>query len=338
MNKVEQAEPNQTSGLRSKALYRGIDFLVKNGLFILIGIVIMFYAIRSPIFLSYSNIKELLANSSPLLLIATGITFVILIAEIDLSVGSTAGFAATVWLVSINAGLSLLPATLLGIAAGMVIGAANAVLVVLVNVNSFLVTLGMQILVRGIVFLTCGGTQIVVPQSVRSLVGTQIFGGISPLVFISFILIIAMHLIYIYSPFGRKVQAVGCNRNAAQKVGIKVNKIKFVCFTLCGLFAAIGGIAQVANVGILNAAYAGLGMEFIAITAVVLGGTSLFGGVGKFIPGTLIGVVFLMSIENGLGILGASPYLYPIVRGLIIYLAMFSDSLKRGLIIRKALT
>ena len=86
MNKVEQAEPNQTSGLRSKALYRGIDFLVKNGLFILIGIVIMFYAIRSPIFLSYSNIKELLANSSPLLLIATGITFVILIAEIDLSV------------------------------------------------------------------------------------------------------------------------------------------------------------------------------------------------------------------------------------------------------------
>jgi ribose/xylose/arabinose/galactoside ABC-type transport system permease subunit len=208
----------------------------------------------------------------------------------------------------------------------------------LVKVNSFLATLGMQILVRGIVFLTCGGTQIVVPQSVRNIVGTQMFGGISPLVFVSLILIIAMHFIYIYFPFGRKVQAVGCNRSAAKKVGINVNWIKFVCFTLCGLFAAVGGIAQVANVGILNAAYVGLGMEFIAITAVVLGGTSLFGGVGKFIPGTLIGVLFLMSIENGLGILGASPYLYPIVRGLVIYLAMFSDSLKRGLIIRKALT
>ncbi|MEI8199805.1 MAG: ABC transporter permease [Eubacteriales bacterium] len=322
----------------SQSMWEKIKFrLVDNGLYILIGIVILFYAVKSPVFLSYSNIKELLANASPLLIVATGITFVILLAEIDLSVGSVAGLSAAVWLVAIKAGIPLIIATVMGLLVGVLIGLINACLIVILHVNSFLVTLGMQILIRGVIFIVCGGSQIIVPDSVRIIVGTQIFAGISPLIFISFFLVILMQIVYKYLPFGRYVQAVGGNYSAAQKVGINVRKVKVISFVMCGVFAGLGGMAQVANVGILNAANVGIGYEFLAITAVVLGGTSLFGGVGKFVPGTLIGVVFLMSIENGLGILGANPYLYPIVRGLIIYLAMLSDSFKSGLSMKRKL-
>ena len=122
--------------------------------------------------------------------------------------------------------------------------------------------------------------------------------------------------------------------SATAKLGIDINMIRFSVFVVAGFFAGLAGLMQVGNIGILNPVFAGLNMEFLAITAAVLGGTSLFGGTGTVVPGTLVGVVFTMSIENGLGILGANPYIYPIVRGTIIYLAMFTDSLKRSTGIR----
>lgn len=306
--------------------------MLNYALYILIGVVIVIYAVLSPVFLSAANIKGLLANSSALLVVATGMTFVLLIAEIDLSVGSIAGVSGAVWLVAMTEwGWPILPALLLAVAVAGVIGCANALLIVKLKINSFLVTLGMQILLRGFIFITVSGNQILVPKNVKEVLNTDIFGGFSPLVIISIGLVVLMAILYKYTSFGRKVQAVGCNKNAAAKVGISVHGVCFSVFVLSGLFAGLAGILQVSNLGMINAAYVGLNLEFLAITAVVLGGTSLFGGRGTFVPGTLIGVIFLMSIENGLGILGANPYIYPLVRGIVIYLAMFTDSLKRSI-------
>lgn len=322
---------NNPISLNDNKITRVKKFLINYALYILIAGVIVAYAVQSPVFLSASNIKELLAISSPLLVCAVGMTFVLLIAEIDLSVGSIAGVAGAIWIVaSVQWGMPLGIATLLGIATGIGMGAINALFIVKLKINSFLVTLGMQVLGRGLVFLVVSGEQILTTQEMKDFVYSEVLGIVSVLVVISIGIAIAMTLVYKYTSFGRKIQAVGCNKTAAAKVGINVKKISFSVFVMSGLFAGVAGLMQVGNIGILNPVNVGNNLEFLAITAAVLGGTSLFGGRGSIIPGTLIGVLFTMSIENGLGILGANPYIYPIVRGTIIYFAMFTDSLKRS--------
>jgi ribose/xylose/arabinose/galactoside ABC-type transport system permease subunit len=104
---------------------------------------------------------------------------------------------------------------------------------------------------------------------------------------------------------------------------------------ISAMLAGIAGIMIAVNVGMVHPAYIGSGLEFLAITASVLGGTSLLGGIGTIIPGTLIGVIFLNSIENGLGLLGANVHSFPVVRGVVIYLAMLTDSFKRSLSSKK---
>jgi ribose transport system permease protein len=306
-------------------------FLINYAQYILIGGVIVTYAVLSPAFISASNIRELLAISSPLLVCAVGMTFVLLIAEIDLSIGSIAGVSGALWVVSVvNFKQPVAAGAAIAILGGLAMGFCNAFLVVKLRINSFLVTLGMQVLGRGMVFFIASGEQILLTDEMKKIAYSNIFGVLPTLVAISIGIAAIMSFVYRYTSFGRKLQAVGCSRQAAAKLGINVNGIRFSVFVIAGLLAGIGGMMQIGNIGMLNPVFVGNNMEFLAITAAVLGGTSLFGGTGTVIPGTLLGVVFTMSIENGLGILGANPYIYPIVRGTIIYLAMLTDSLKRA--------
>lgn len=297
-------------------------------LYALIILVFAIYAFLSPVFLSQSNITGMLVNSSPLLIVVTGMTLVLLVGEIDLSVGSIAGMVAMTWLMSVTRlGLSALWATALAVVLGCALGAVNGLLVVGLKINSFLVTLGMQILLRGVTYIICA-SRISITEDMRRFTNANMFWGLSPLVAISVAVVVLMALVYRYSSFGRCVQAIGCDRRAAAKVGVRVDWIVYAAFVICGVLAGLGGIVQVSNVGVANAADTGMGMEFLAITAAVLGGTSLLGGKGSFVPGAIVGVLFLTAIENGLGVLSVDPYLYPIVRGLVIYLAMLMDSLK----------
>lgn len=308
------------------------DFLINYALYALIILLIIVYASLTPLFLSLDNIKALIANSSPLLVYAVGMTFVLMLGEIDLSVGSIGAVAASAWLLPVvNSNLSLPIAFLLAICVGALLGAFNGFLIVGLKINAFLATLGTQFLLRGIVYICTGGSQILTNKAIKQLISPKVFGGISPIIIISLLLGVVMMLMYKYTSFGRKVQAVGCNSKAANQVGINSNRIRFIVFIICGACAGLAGTLQVMNVGMLNPSNIGDGMEFLAITACVLGGTSLFGGVGTIVPGTLIGVIFLMSIENGLGLLGVNAYAYPVVRGIVIFLAMFSDSLKRSI-------
>ena len=188
--------------------------------------------------------------------------------------------------------------------------------------NGVVVTLGYE--------MSVSGEQIITPKVVRSFAKIKIL-TLSPLVAISLAIAIIMMLIYKFTAFGRKMQATGCDRNAARMVGIKVDRVRYIVFVISGALAGIAGALQCVNLGILMPGSICEGSEFLAITACVLGGTSLAGGYGNIIPGTLIGVIFYYSIENGLGLLGANVYLYPVVRGIVIYLAMVTDSLKRAI-------
>lgn len=321
-------------GTTLKKQFKLKNFLIKYALFILILLLWCFYGMNSPYFFSAKNIRSLLMNAAPLLVYASGMTYILILGEIDLSVGSVGAVAAAVWIVSMTEyNVPLLVAFLLTLVVGAICGLITGTLVVKFNINAFMVSLGMQFLLRGVCYFIVDGEQILTPEPVHVFAKFKIF-RISPLVYISLAIALIMMLIYKYTSFGRKVQACGCNRKAAATVGINVARTRLITFVISGTLAGIAGAFQCTNIGMLLPNSIGDGSEFLAITACVLGGTSLAGGVGSIIPGTLIGVIFYYSIENGLGLLGANVYLYPVVRGIVIYLAMVTDSLKRSITIK----
>ncbi len=306
-------------------------FLIKYALFILIGCLWIFYGTQSEHFFTVKNLRSLLMNASPLLIYATGMTFILILGEIDLSIGSVGAVSAACWILALTQWNCSLPvAFLIALGIGIACGLVTGFLVVKLRINAFMASLGMMFILRGACYLSVGGEQIITPKVVRNFAKVKIL-TLSPLVAISLVIAIAMMLIYKYTSFGRKMQATGCDRNAARMVGIKVDRIRYIVFIISGALAGIAGALQCTNLGILMPGSICEGSEFLAITACVLGGTSLAGGFGNIIPGTLIGVVFYYSIENGLGLLGANVYLYPVVRGIVIYLAMVTDSLKRSI-------
>ncbi|NLF26851.1 MAG: ABC transporter permease [Clostridiales bacterium] len=324
--------------LRASRREKLARFLVRYALYMLILGLVVTYASLTPLFLSAQNIRSLLTNSASLLTAAVGMTFVLLIAEIDLSVGTIGGVCAAIWILMLTrTGMNVFAVTVLAVLLGALIGGVNAALIVGAKINSFLVTMGMQIFLRGFVFIFTNGAQILMTSQVKEVNAALkgAFFGLSPLLVFSVLLAAMMVLVYRYSAFGRRVQAIGCNRKAAEKIGVNVRWTSAACYMLSGAFGGLAGIFSATNVGMVHPANICNGLEFLAITACVLGGTSLKGGFGTIVPGTLVGVVFLNSIENGLGLLGANAYAYPVVRGVVIYLAMLTDSLKRSLSLTK---
>lgn len=307
------------------------NFLIKYALFILILSLWVVYGVKSPYFFTVKNFKSLLVNATPLLIYAAGMTYILILGEIDLSIGSIGAVSGAVWILSMTQmNLPLPVAFLISILVGAVCGTLNAILIVKLRINAFMVTLGMQFLLRGLCYFVVSGEQILTPEPVHDFAKMRIL-TISPVFYIGILTAAVMMAVYKYTSYGRKVQACGCNKHAAKMVGVNVNRTRFVSFVLCGALAGFAGAFQVVNIGMVNPNSLGDGSEFLAITACVLGGTSLLGGVGSIIPGTLIGVIFYYSIENGLGLMGANVYVYPIVRGMVIFLAMVTDSLKRSI-------
>jgi len=313
-------------------------FITSYALYLFVIALFLVYAFLTPLFLSGQNIISLLTNSAPLLVAAVGITLILIVGEIDLSIGSTAAVTASLWILMLTEfEIHIALATIIALIVSMLIGVINATLIVRLGINSFLVTIGMQMFLRGFVFIFTGGSQILMTDAVNQTMAAMrnFFQGLSPLLVFGILIAVIMMLVYRYTSFGRKVQAVGCNQTASDKLGINVKATKSGCFMLSALLAGFAGIMMAINVGMVHPANIGTGLEFLAITAVVLGGTSLFGGIGTIIPGTLVGVIFVNSIENGLGLLGANAHSFPVVRGLVIYLAMLTDSFRYSLSSKK---
>jgi ribose transport system permease protein len=278
-------------------------------------------------FLATQNLLNIGVQAAVVAILAFGSTFVIVSAGIDLSVGSVAALSATVlaWSAT-NQGIPVWIAVLLALATGIAAGLVSGVLVSFGKLPPFIATLAMLSVGRGLSLVISQGSPIAFPDSVSHLGDT--IGGWLPvpvLVMIAMGLITAVILNRTY--IGRSMYAIGGNEEAARLSGIRVKRQKLIIYGLAGIFAAVAGIVLASRLSSAQpqAAY---GYELDAIAAVVIGGASLSGGVGKA-SGTLIGALILAVLRNGLNLLSVSAFWQQVVIGVVIALAVLLDTLRR---------
>jgi ribose transport system permease protein len=292
---------------------------------------VLIFSQLSPFFFSAENLLNVTLQASITAIIAAGMTFVILTAGIDLSVGSLVAFAGvlTTSMLKINLPLYLVfPIALLGgILFGVVSGGIAGVFVTKFNITPFIVTLALMTIWRGASFVYTGGRPIWELPDAFSFLGAGRILGIPFPTIIMVIVFVISHIVLTKTKFGRYVYAVGGNLEAARLAGINTNFILTAVYVISGVLSAISGIllASRVNSGQPNA---GLMYELDVIAAVVVGGTSLFGGRGTII-GTFIGAMLIAVLKNGLNLLNVGSYIQQIVVGVVILLAVLLDQLRQ---------
>ncbi|MFO1499591.1 MAG: ABC transporter permease [Verrucomicrobiota bacterium] len=291
---------------------------------VLLVLVFVTFAATAPHFLESRNLANILVQSASTAIVATGMTFVLLTAGVDLSVGAIMFVSAALAGKLALAGWPL-PLALGAIGAlGVACGAVNAYFITRFSLLPFIVTLATLYLGRGFALWLTETRAMNLPDSFLAL-GTARIGPVPvPLVILGLAVSIA-HWILNGTPFGRQIYAVGSNPAMARKAGLNPRLILFRVYLLSGFCAAIGGIVSLSQLGAVSPTF-GHQKEFAAIAAAVLGGTSLFGGRGQVFPGTLVGTLLIQTVENGLVMVNADPYLYPLVTSGIIFLAVLVDS------------
>ena len=301
------------------------NFLLSYGFYILFVVIVC--GIISPYFLTRDNLMQIMWGATTLLVVAAGGTFVIVTGNMDMSVGSVALCSSAIAVYAMNHGAGFAQMVILIFVVGAVIGAINGVLVTYCKLNSMLATLGMMILLRGIALnITNGGAQTSLPPEFKMIADSRI-GGISILILVSLIILLVFQCVLRKTRFGAYCYAIGCSEESAKRIGLPLKRVKMAVYILSGICAAFVGFVACCKVGTYSGTI-GNEMEFDVVTVCVMGGTSLLGGRGNIFPGTFIGVVLLYLINNILALTGASPYIYPFAKGLVIFAAMYVDALK----------
>ena len=313
--------------------------VIAAGPLVVLACIWLTFALLTPLFLTESNLTNVLVQSSPTALLAMGALVVVMVGSLDVSLGATVGLCTIVGAVLFRDNPSLgwlvVPAML---ATGLAVGLANALIVVVLRFgNAFIVTLGMAYVVQSIGYLKSGGTQIPgVPGYLRDLANNDLLGIPGPIVLV---LVAAGALAFLLNRvvWGRWIVAVGGNPDAAGKVGIPTRKVLFSIYAIAGLF---GGVAGVLTAGLNDAGSpTDLTPVLLAIAAVVVGGTSLTGGRGR-VWATLVGAVILGSITNGLTLLNVSPNWTPFAYGAVLVAAVgievLRNTVERRLRVRQA--
>ena len=311
-----------------KQLTAKTSFMEKIIPFIGLILLIIVVSILNPSFLDLSNLLNLLRQISINGLIAFGMTFIILTGGIDLSVGSILALSSAFIALMITSGVDPIIALIIGVLIGFVLGAVNGLLVTTGNMAPFIATLATMTIFRGLTLVITDGNPItnLGDSYLFQLFGKGYFIGI-PVPAVTMIIVFVILLIILQkTTFGRHTYAIGGNEVAAKISGIKVNKIKFLIYGISGLMSALAGGILTSR---LNSAQptAGTSYELDAIAAVVLGGTSLTGGKGRIV-GTLIGVLIIGVLNNGLNLLGVSSFYQQVVKGVVILIAVLIDRKK----------
>jgi ribose transport system permease protein len=278
--------------------------------------------IASPYFLTSGNLMAIVMAASVTALLAIGQTFVIVLGEIDLSVGSLLGFSAVITAIALPH-LGLAVGLLVGVVAGGLAGLINGLLVTKVNMPSFIATLASMSILSGLtLYITQGNPRGVSSDGFKSIGQGHILAVPSP-IWILLLCAVVFGIVLARTRFGRQVYATGDNFEAARLSGMSVDRVKIAAFVISGVLAAIAGFILTARLGTAQPT-AGKGLELTAIAAVIIGGTSLTGGRGAVI-GTVIGALLLGTIDNGLNLLNVSPFLQDVVKGAVILFAVFID-------------
>jgi len=296
---------------------------------VVIVILVVYLATSSPVFLSIGNISNVLSQMVLLALVAFGGTFVILVAEIDLSVGAGAAFVSVVAAFVILQSQSVALGLAVGALAGIGIGLVNGLIVTRLEVPSFITTLGMMVILRGLALsLTNGGVVAGLPDSFQA-VANGVITGLPYMVWLTGITFVVLYLVQSQTNFGIRVFAVGDNREAARLSGIPVATIRLFCFLISGCTMGLAGLSLLIRVESGQPNGANL-LELYAIAAIVMGGTSLLGGRGSIIR-TLFGVLLITILENGLDLNGVSFDTQQTVIGVVFILAASVDFVRRHL-------
>jgi len=314
-------------------LANGIKHWFKDNLGIIIALLVLCVALSvNPItaktFLTVKNIFNVLRQISTNLFLACGMTMVIILGGIDLSVGSIialSGCLAAGAVVRYNLPLGV--ALLIGVLVGLTIGLFNGVVISRTTIPPFIVTLATMNIAKGLAYVYTGGSPVRVVTKEWQFLGAGYIGSVPTPVIILIVVLIVTAIIMNKTRMGRYIYAVGGNAQAAEFSGIKVSRVKFFVYAYSGLMAGLAGIVLASRM-YSGQPTAGEGAEMDAIAAVVVGGTSMAGGYGK-IGGTIIGGLIIGILNNGLNLLNVNSFWQYVIKGAVILLAVFIDYLRQ---------
>lgn len=298
-------------------------------IFSLAGLVLLAVAMTfvSDQFLTRENLGNIGRQVSINAIIATGMTLVIITGGVDLSVGAVMTLAMTLGAGAMLAGISVPLAIALALLIGVACGAVNGALIAYARLPAIIVTLATMEIPRGVALLYTGGYPLANLPAAFGPVGRGEILGIHVPTLLMIAVVVGGHVFLTRFVAGRAFYALGGNEEAARLAGVPVRRYKLLAYTLCGLTAALAGVVLSSRL-MSGQPNAGIGFELDAIAAVVLGGTAITGGRGSVV-GAIIGAITLGVLNNGLNLMGVSPYTQKILKGLIILLAIFIGSSRR---------
>lgn len=317
---IKQQTPSRLvkASWHEKAIARG--GVVSIALFF--AVVCIVFSLATDAFLTTPNLLNIVRQSAPLLIVASAMTFVITTGGIDLSVGSVLALTATLSAVLLQWGVPWPAVVLALLCLGAVVGALQGFFIAFEGIPAFIVTLAGLSVIRGIALLITGGYSIPVdPASGFNVIGRAWFIGVPVPALIAVVVLVIAYLAFNETAFGRYVTGVGANAEAVRRAGVNTRLVTLMVYVLTGTAAALAGIILASRLG-SGSSNSGQGFELDVIAAVVLGGTSLFGGRGSVV-GTILGALTVAVIANGLILAHLSPFLTPIVTGLIILIAIW---------------
>jgi ribose transport system permease protein len=300
--------------------------IVKYIMYVLLVAMILFLSLQTDKFLTVANIMTVLRQISIQSIVAIGMSMIIILAQIDLSVGSVVAFSTVINAILLKSGLPVPLSFLLTILGGAAWGAFSGTIIARFQVHAFLVTLALMTGVRGIAYFMTGGYPIGgLPKSFN-----QIAGGFLGPVPYPVLYMIAKYALFIYimgyTAFGRSIYAIGGNKESARLSGINVNRVTILVFTISSALCALAGFLLSSRL-IAGSPDAAQGWEMDVIAATVIGGTSMYGGAGK-LQGTIAGMLFIGVLSNGMVLLSISPYMQDVIKGMVILLAVILNSLQ----------
>lgn len=320
-NTTNQKNPNNISNPK-----KILGMLLKYGTYVLLVFFCVILTLTTSTFLTKGNLTNVLLQTTVTAILAAGMTFVVVIGCMDMSVGTTMAVASCIATEAFKLGANWWQGLLIMLLIGMLFGFINGFSTAYIGMPSFLVTLATQSLGKGISLgISNGRSYYDIPEAFDFIPDTNIL-GIPLMIIIVIVIYIIMQIILKRTLFGRRVCATGGNKEAARVSGVDTKKTMLLAYILCGSMVGIASIIQTARMGSFWPTM-GTGLEFQAVAAVVIGGASLSGGAGSLL-GTFVGVLLMGIISNALNLWGVNANWQEAARGLIIFFAVFLDTLR----------
>ncbi len=288
-----------------------------------------FFSIGSPYFMSFGNLMTVILQTSVIGILAIGVTFVIVAAGIDLSLGAVLAFSGMVIAKAAAGGLPVWFAVLCGVAVGTALGIANGVLVARLALPPFIATLGTMMVARGLTLVISEARPVYFLQvpTFKLISQGSLFGAVPyPIIYLVALALVASFVLRRLA-IGRYIYGLGSNEAAVRLSGVNVDRVKIFTYGACGLLAGVAGVVLTARLNSAQPA-AGMSYELDAIAAAVIGGTSLSGGEGTIL-GTMIGALIMGVLKNGLNLMNVSQFWQQVAMGIVVIGAVYLDIVRR---------